>query len=454
MADARPGREVESLNGWWHTWLDEAVDWERETLLSPDAPAGDLPARAPSVGWDGMEWGMESTRVPGTLAQARAGYHGVAWQWRPIVIPEAWHGRIVRLAFGGARQRTEVYLNDRPVGHDLDGLTPFAIDLSPHVRPGGQYELAVRVTNPGGWRGDEEGNPLPWGDAALPGSRDVGGLWGGVALEALPRLYVAELFALPGQVLGEAAVRVVLRNAGPPTAAGVRLSVVDVEGRPAIQEPPATTAHLGEGDETAIALDLAIPEPRGWSPRRPHLYRVVAEVRSDGGWDRMEAPLGLRHVVERDGRLWLDGDPLGANLGVMDGAHGSVPLRPTPAEAEREVARARAAGLDGVVTRGWPAAPELLDAADRGGLPVVQTLVGVGDPAGVSGGARALYETLARDRLCRLVRRDRNHPCVVAWRLPMARDGDAYGAYARLVREEDPTRPVVPLDETEIGMVR
>ncbi len=124
MTDERQGREIESLNGWWHTWLDEAAAWEREELLWPGVSTDSLPMRAPSAGWDGMEWGMESTRVPGTLAQARPGYHGVAWQWRPIVIPEEWQGRLVRLHFGGARQRLEAYLDNRPVGYDLDGLTP------------------------------------------------------------------------------------------------------------------------------------------------------------------------------------------------------------------------------------------------------------------------------------------------------------------------------------------
>ncbi len=444
MAHARQGRETESLNGWWHTWLDEAVDWERETPLPPGTPAVALSTRAPSAGWDGMKWGMESTRVPGTLAQARPGYHGVAWQWRPIVIPEEWRGRLVHLHFGGARQRTEVYLDDRPVGDDADGLTPFTIDLTPYARPGGQHELALRLTNPGGWPEGVEGGAIRWGDAALPGSRDVGGLWGGVALEALPHLYVAELFVLPDETLGEATARVVLRNAGAPTVAVVRLSVLDAEGRPAGWAPAEVKVTVAQGEDAALTLPLTIAEPKGWSPGSPYLYRVVAEVRSDHGMDRMKAPLGLRRVEERDGRLFLDGNRLAPNPGAISGLSegGALPL--TPAEAERVVVQALSAGRDGLVAKGWPAAPELLDACDRAGMPVVQTLVGVEDPARVPGGARGLYEALARDRLRRLIRRDRNHPSVVAWRFPVARDAAAYGEYARLAHDEDPTRPIIP----------
>jgi beta-galactosidase/beta-glucuronidase len=79
-------------------------------------------------------------------------------------------------------------------------------------------------------------------------------------------------------------------------------------------------------------------------------------------------------------------------------------------------------------------------------LPVVQDLVGVEDPTDVAAEARTFYRILAQDRLRRLIRRDRNHPNIVAWGLPVERGEGAYDEYARLIREEDPTRPVVPLD--------
>ncbi len=444
MRGGRQGREIESLNGWWHTWLDEVVDWEREAPLAPGTPADLLPTRVPSAGWDGMEWGMESTRVPGTLAQARPGYHGVAWQWRPIVIPEEWRGRLVRLRLGGARQRIEVYLDDRPVGYDLDGLTPSAADLTSHVRFGGQHELALRVTSPGGWRAGEEGGVIGWGGAALPGSRDIGGLWGGVALEAVPRLHVADLAVLPGEAIGEASARVTLHNVGRAAVAQVRASALDAAGRPAADRPVEAAVAVPSGEDAALALPLTMADPQEWAPGKPRLYRVVVEVRCEHGLDRAEAPLGLRRVTERDGHILVGEAPLAANVGETPGPPEGGEPSLAAAVAEREVARARGAGMAGLAARGWPAAPELLDAADRLGVPVVQTLVGVEDPARVPPDARALYAALAQDRLRRLIRRDRHHPCVVAWRLLVARGTPAFDAYARLISGEDATRPVIP----------
>jgi beta-galactosidase len=452
MTDAHGDRECESLNGWWHTWLDEAADWEHEDLPPPDTPADALPRRTPTAGWDGMEWGMESTRVPGSLAQARPGYRGVAWQWRPIVIPEAWRGRLVYLVLGGARQRTEVYLDERPVGYDLDGLTPMITDLTPYVRPGGQYELALRVTNPGGWRMDEERGAIRWGSAALPGSRDVGGLWGGAALVALPRLHVVDLVVIPGDTLGEATARVVLRNVGVTTAAEVRLAIA-AGGRLAGTTPSARGVAVPSGRDAVVTLPFAIAEPVEWAPQHPHLYRIAAEVRSEHGVDRREAPLGLRRVHERDGHRIVGRDAAPLSTGLAPGSTGhDVPL--SPAAAERAVARARAAGVGSLMATGWPAEPALLRSSDRLGMPVVQTLVGVDDAERVSGGARELYRTLVRDRLRRLIQRNRNHPSVVAWRLAMARDEAAFGALVALVRTYDATRPVLSIDQPTIVSAR
>ncbi len=227
--------------------------------------------------------------------------------------------------------------------------------------------------------------------------------------------------------------------------AEVQATVRNGEGD-AVAEGTQEAVAVPAGEEVIVALPLRIAAPRAWSPRRPYLYRLVAAVRSSYGGDRLETTLGLRQVEERDGLILVNGRPLGAAWGLVGRCGDEAALLPALADAERQVAEALAAGLDGLLSSGWPMTPAVLDAADRMGLPVVQTLVGVEDPAVVPEDARAVYETLARDRLSRLIRRDRHHPSVVAWRLPMPRGAAALDAYARLARETDPTRPVVALE--------
>src|SRR5690606_37973366 len=126
---------------------------------------------------------------------------------------------------------------------------------------------------------------------------------------------------------------------------------------PAAHRPAETTVVVPEGGDAVQTLPLAIADPKDWAPGRPHLYRVIVEARWEHGMGRADAPLGLRRVAEGDGRILIGEAPLGPHVGEMpDPLDGEGPSFPA---AEREVARARAVGLDILVSRGWPATPEL-----------------------------------------------------------------------------------------------
>ena len=195
-------RYILDLNGWWHTWFDTAAQWRSEAPADPRTPPERLTPHAPSAGWEGMDEGMESLRVPGTWAESRPGYRGVAWHWRPLVVPGEYAEHTLRLRFEGVRLRAEVYLDRRLIGHDLDGLTPFEIDVTDLVRPDRRHELALRVTNPGGTLPGQGPQPFAWAGEVLPPSHDVGGIWGDVSLVATPPAYLRDVLLPQGRIMG------------------------------------------------------------------------------------------------------------------------------------------------------------------------------------------------------------------------------------------------------------
>jgi len=150
--------ELQELGGWWHTWFDIEADPD-------DQQAG----TQPSAGWGGMDVDMESVPVPGSWAEAKPGYRGVAWHWRPFVVPSHWDGWTISLRFEGIRRDAQVYVNRRLAGSQTDGPRAFAVDVTDRVRPGGRYTLFVRVAYP----------PRESGSAA---SEEDGGICGPVSL--------------------------------------------------------------------------------------------------------------------------------------------------------------------------------------------------------------------------------------------------------------------------------
>ena len=101
----------ESLDGWWHAFFDTATAWQLE-LAAPLAHT----AHIPSVGWDNLDDHKESVRVPGIWRDARPGFCGAVWYWRPFVLPVDWSSGTVSLHFGAVRGRTEVYLDGVLIG--------------------------------------------------------------------------------------------------------------------------------------------------------------------------------------------------------------------------------------------------------------------------------------------------------------------------------------------------
>ncbi|MBN1402064.1 MAG: hypothetical protein JXA74_14580 [Anaerolineae bacterium] len=442
-------RETLDLNGWWHVWYDDAAEWRDDAPAWPNTPLHAVRPHTPSAGWDGMEDGMESHQVPGTWEQSRPGYHGVAWYWRPLLIPAHWQGRVVRLRFEAVRLWAEVYVDERLVGYDLDGVTPFEIDLTPHVRPGRAHTLAVRVTNPGGADPGADLRPICWAGLELPASYDVGGIWGAVTLLSTGQLYLQELFVRPRTDLGAALVycKPGRRGEDQPMALHVRIRDGASQIVAEVHRPDASP-----DDARWIRVELPIPEPRLWSPSDPHCYNVQVTVSNALGSDSLQATFGMRRFAWEGGHLSLNGEriwPQAARTWGWYPEHGAFPR---PAWAEREVQIALELGLNLLWIQDHPPAPALLEASDRQGLLLCRAQ-SFDPPIAAPARTRALYWRLLRRRLRRLVRRDRNHPSLVWWDLtagdPSASPGGRklgrkasrpFAVLAVMVRREDPSR--------------
>jgi hypothetical protein len=138
---------VENLDGWWHAYFDTATAWQQE-LADPHIST---PA-APSVGWDNLDDHKESVRVPGNWRKTLHGFKGVAWYWRPFVVPADWHEGTVMLHLGAVCGQVSVFL-DRVLlktNRATDSLLIF--DLSGQLEPEVLYTLYIRVVH-----GDDTG---------------------------------------------------------------------------------------------------------------------------------------------------------------------------------------------------------------------------------------------------------------------------------------------------------
>src|SRR5690606_31284157 len=70
---------------------------------------------------------------------------GVGWYRKTFTLPAGAEGERITLYFEGVYNRSDVYLNGHHLGHRPNGYVSFYYDVTPHVRPGAENVIAVRV---------------------------------------------------------------------------------------------------------------------------------------------------------------------------------------------------------------------------------------------------------------------------------------------------------------------
>lgn len=367
-------------------------------------------------------------------------YSGVAWYRRAFDLPSDWPDHPTYLYFGAADYYAEVWVNAVRVGEHEGGYLPFEFEIGQHLRRGRENRVTVRVLDPG--PGDEEG-PFPFSE--IPHGKQswygpIGGLWQSVYLEARPLAHIAGLRITP-DLPGEK-VRVEARLATVPgdTNHTLKLAVFDPDGNVAGQTalPAAPLADA----------EIAIPDPVPWSPEQPALYRLEAVLlRDETPMDRLDDRFGMRHFEARDGRFYLNGEPIYLRMALdQDYYPKTIATPPSTRFLRDQFAQAKQAGLNGLRCHIKIADPRYYALADEMGLLVWAELPSWGR---LTPDARArAWETLQG-----MIERDFNHPSIVIWNivnedwgtnLVNSADDRAWLAETvSAVKQLDPTRLVV-----------
>ncbi|NIP86211.1 MAG: hypothetical protein GTO03_11835, partial [Planctomycetales bacterium] len=123
-------------------------------------------------------------------------------------IPEDWLGKHVWLWFGAVDWEAHVWVNGQLLEDHEGGYTPFAVDITPHAKPGGEATIVVRAM-------DGTDPELPTGKQGGRWHTPTSGIWQTVWLEARPEQYVDHLRLTPQCSSGSWSLAVELEAVGP-----------------------------------------------------------------------------------------------------------------------------------------------------------------------------------------------------------------------------------------------
>ncbi len=354
---------------------------------------------------------------------------GIGWYRRTFALDagDRDRDRDLELQFDGIATHATVWINGTLAHRSFSGFTGFTIDLGPFALFGDDLNtIAIRV--------DANATEGWWYEGA--------GLYRHAWLVKRARVHIATdgVHADPrtdGERWSVPVTVTVVNGSSSDKSVTVEATLFDPADRPVARTQTATTVTAN--GQTVARLSIPVVAPRLWSPEMPTLYRVATRlIRSGQVEDAVDTIIGFRTLRFDAARgFFLNGQSLKIKGVCAHQDHAGVGVAVPDSLWDYRLRRLKAMGANAIRCAHNPPAAELLDAADRLGIMVMD------EHRELS----AASDTL--DRLGWLVRRDRNHPSVILWSLcnEESLQSSAVGVamirrMKAVVRALDDTRPI------------
>lgn len=468
VADSKPTEAVtiSTTTNVLKSWiLPTANDFINDPAKRHQRPAGNPGSDFPFVqnnfddkSWEAVtlphDWAIKGPFYEGEPAVVGGGMGrlpspGVAWYRRKLNIPATDKGRSIYLDIDGAMSYAMVWLNGNLVGGWPYGYNSFRLDLTPYIKPGGENQLAIRLDNPA--------NSARW----YPG----GGIYRNVWLTKVAPVHVANwgTFVRTKNITTTAATidfSVTIENKSntdEPLLVKTELYTTDAKGK---NTRVATLPHthvempIKHGIKNTITSSVTIKNPLLWEPlptQKPNMYIAITRLYSNGKLiDEYQTPFGIRALeFNADKGLHVNGKPIriqGVNqhhdLGALGAAFNYR-------AAERQLEILRELGCNAIRLSHNPPAPELLELTDKMGFLVIDEIFDSWERKKTPHDFHLIFPDWHEPDTRSFIRRDRNHPSVIAWsfgnEVGEQYTADTGAAVARrlynIVHEEDSTRP-------------
>jgi len=371
-------------------------------------------ARWYDAGFDRSGWReVEVPRAWDVFDQALWCYEGIGWY--SVILDGSWAraGKVQHLRFGRVMYDAKVWLNGELLGEHIDGYLPFAFDVTGKLKDSVNH-LVLRVDN------------RPRIDR-LPAAKQIewvqyGGILQPVRVESTGPIFLSDLTiqAVPAGEGGTVSCTAQVNAREGADASGVVFKISVSGGERA--EPLAQASappYRGGGGTSRPEATLTLGRATAWSPESPALYTLVATLEREGKEiDRLVSQFGVRTIAARGRQLLLNGQALKIRGVNRYDEYGRFGPNPPQALVEDELRLMKKAGVNLIRTH-YPQTPEFLALCDRVGILFLEELPinwwgqewhgkeGVVQDERILDRALPMLETM--------IRRDRNHPCVIIW---------------------------------------
>ncbi len=389
-------------------------DWRTVRIPHDWAVEGDFSAENDPTESQIIEDGMKKAQIitgwTGGLPMVGA---GVYRKW--VKLPKT---DKVFLEFDGVMWNSRIYINGKQAGQNHFGYKSFSVDITDFVNFGEENLIAVYA--------EVRENSGRWYSGA--------GIYRNIRLVSKPEAHIAyngvwarQSYLDDNMALMDISVELV-------NTSGFTAKITAPDG----QEFELTTKG------NAVLLELE--NPILWDVDSPKLY--TAEITLENGYSE-SVKFGIRKCEFTRQGFFLNGRYLKMNGVCMHHDLGAIGAAVNVSAIKRQIEIMKGMGVNAWRTSHNPPTPELLQLCDEMGILVMDEFFDEWRLEKVKNGYAKTFDEHAKQDVIDIIKRDRNHPCVIMWstgneiREQWWEEGwitarDLYDT----VKATDPTRPV------------
>ena len=341
------------------------------------------------------DWAIEGDFYAGNPSGAGGGAlpGGVGWYRKTFSIPLAPSqdgGTSCFIEFDGVYMNSTVYVNGQKVGFRPYGYSSFEYDITEYLKKG-ENIIAVRVDN-----------------SDQPNSRWYSGcgIYRHVWLTQTEHTHVAHWGTYVTSSLSKnnktATFNVMVEVANKTKDTQITNILLDAGGKEVAKSNGST---------------LQVKNPHLWTLDNPYIYKVRTEIRvGDKIVDVYETNTGVRSFrFDPKAGFSLNSVPVKINGVCEHHDFGCLGAALNEDALHRKLVKLKAMGVNAIRSSHNPPAPELLNMCDTMGLIVMDESFDMWRRKKTQNDYARFFDEWHERDLSDLVKRDRNHPCILMW---------------------------------------
>ncbi|PKQ61338.1 beta-galactosidase [Labilibaculum filiforme] len=348
-------------------------------------------------------------------------WQGTCWYRKSFTIPKSEEDKKVIIELEAAMNHSKIWMNGVLMTVHQGGYLPVVLDVSKYVKKGEENTIAIRLNN----TDNPTTGPKPLSKLDF---NMYGGLYRNAWLISKDQVHISHP-VLANKVAGGGVFITYPKVSEKESVLQVKTHVFNESREDKNIHLQHSLFYDGElitklksklqlvksKDEEEFVDTIVLPNAKLWSPKHPNMYQIkTCLVANDEVLDQEVNKIGIREFTFKDKELYINGEKTFLRGVNRHQEYPFIGYALSDNAQYRDAKKIKDAGFDYVRLSHYPQSPAFMDACDELGLVVIDAILGW---------QYYLDNDLFREYCYRsateLIRRDRNHPCVLAWEVSL-----------------------------------